>query len=134
MIVDNLKARRLRPEKWMKKRKREEFFDPDFCSINLAIQDLHKGYEGLAKLEFFKDAYREATDQKEGERMFKQAQNENAAVDKFLKSAKKMLERERKGMAGGDFINVFGKGECQKNYTDDMFTGGHSGGSVGMDW
>ena len=101
MIVDILHNRRIRPEKWMKKRKQEEFFDPDFCSINLAIQDLHKAYEGLAKIEFFKDAYQSAHDQKEAERMFKQAGNENAAVDKFLKSAKKMLERERKGMAGG---------------------------------
>ena len=99
MIVDILKERKIKLHKRPKTESMQNF-DPDFCMINLVVEDIVNAKEGIQNIESLKQMFKNSNDPSESDKLYKQCQEEHSKTDKLIKKGKKMLEQEQKDLKG----------------------------------
>lgn len=102
MIVDILKKRNIKVQT-KRSGSEEQSFDPNFCMINLVVEDLIKAKEGVQNIEALKQMFKNSNDPSESDRLYKQCMEEHGKTDKFIKKGKNMLESEQKDLKSNFF-------------------------------
>ena len=104
MIVDIFKERKVKPHNRRKGETEDQFFDPNFCIINLVVKDLINAKEGIENIKVLKQMFKSSNDPSESDKLYKQCQEEHKKTYKLIQKGKSMLKQEQKDLKGNGLL------------------------------
>ena len=112
MIVDILKERKIKTHNRRKGESEDQSFDPNFCMINLVVEDLINAKDGIENIEALKQMFKSSNDPSESDKLYKQCQEEHKKTDKLIQKGKNMLKQEQKDLKGNTLYDNNNRSDC----------------------